>query len=82
MHVKYQITMEVEVEVDKDEAEETTRRNLLYWAKRGLKNEAIKTTEAEAVKTGATGVTPKDTKNADEPTDNEIEEALIDQGDA
>jgi len=62
MKVKYQITMEVEVEVNPHTELRSTnaKEDLTYWAKRGFKagGKAI-VNKVEVSKIGATEVTPK-----------------------
>lgn len=63
MKVKYQITMEVEVEVDNLNDKKTNRaevQRLANRAKMGLKDSTINKVKVERI--GATGVTPRDTR--------------------
>lgn len=66
MKVKYQITMEVEVEVDLELASfSDIGQNLASYARQGMERHNVWTVDKLVVKkTGATGVTPKVIKKA------------------
>lgn len=64
MRVKYQITMEVEVDVNpKSKVRASIAGELASRAKMGLDNESFTTNKVEVSRIGATGITPRVVKS-------------------